>query len=57
MMTKPTTTAILVLFLALSIGQSAAAQVSKKELKSISTPDSVETSIGTLKFFTRNRPV
>jgi hypothetical protein len=51
MMSKPTTTAILVLFLALSIGQFAAAQVSKEELKSISTPDSVQTPIGTLKFF------
>ena len=39
------------LTLMLSIGQYAAAQVSKDELKSISTPDSVETSLGELKFF------
>ncbi len=45
------TTAIFVPFLALSIGQFAAAQVSQEELKSISTPDSVQTPIGTLKFF------
>ncbi len=32
-------------------GQFAAAEVSKKELKSISTPASVKTPIGTLKFF------
>jgi hypothetical protein len=37
--------------LALSMGQYAAAEVSKEELQSISTPDSVETPIGTLKFF------
>jgi hypothetical protein len=35
----------------LSIGQYAAAQVSKQELQSISTPDSVKTPIGELKFF------
>ena len=33
------------------MGQFAAAEVSKEELKSISTPDSVKTSIGELKFF------
>jgi hypothetical protein len=33
------------------MGQYAAAEVSKEELKSISTPDSVKTSIGELKFF------
>jgi hypothetical protein len=32
-------------------GQFAAADVSKEELKSISTPDKVKTSIGELKFF------
>jgi len=32
-------------------GQFAAADVSKKELKSISTPDKVKTSLGVLKFF------
>jgi hypothetical protein len=32
-------------------GQYAAAEVSKQELKSISTPDKVKTSIGELKFF------
>lgn len=36
---------------ALSMGQIASAQVSEEELKSIQTPDTVETSIGTLKFF------
>jgi len=34
-----------------STGQYAAAEVSKEERKSISTPDSVKTSIGTLEFF------
>jgi hypothetical protein len=42
---------IIAFALVLSMGQFAAAEVSKEELKSISTPDSVETSIGTLKFF------
>jgi len=36
---------------ALLIGQFAAAEVSKEELKSISTPDKVTTPIGELKFF------
>jgi hypothetical protein len=43
--------AIVALVSALSIGQYAAAEVSKQELKSISTPDKVRTSIGELKFF------
>jgi hypothetical protein len=34
-----------------SIGQLASAEVPARELRSISTPDSVETPIGTLKFF------
>jgi hypothetical protein len=42
---------LLALALTLLAGQYAAAEVSKEELKSISTPDSVKTSIGTLKFF------
>jgi len=46
-----TKTVLLALVLMLSIGQFAAAQVSKEELKSISTPDSVETSLGELNFF------
>ena len=33
------------------MSQLATAQVSEEELKSIQTPDTVETSIGTLKFF------
>ena len=44
--------AVLMAFaLVLSMGQFAAAQVSKEELQSISTPDKVKTSIGELKFF------
>ena len=50
-MAKPTITATLALALVLSMGQFAAAQVSKEELESISTPDSVMTPIGELKFF------
>lgn len=46
-----TKAAILALALALSMGQYAGAQVSEEELQSISTPDSVETPIGELKFF------
>ncbi len=48
---QKTTATILSLAFLLSIGQFAAAQVSKEELKSISTPDKVKTSLGTLKFF------
>ena len=48
---QKTTATILSLALLLSIGQFAAAQVSKEELKSISTPDKVKTSLGTLRFF------
>ncbi len=49
---KKCTIATIVAFVAvLSIGQYAAAQVSKEELQSISTPDKVETSIGKLHFF------
>ena len=50
-MTNLTTTGILTLALVLSMGQLAAAEVSKEELKSISTPDKVNTSLGELKFF------
>jgi hypothetical protein len=50
-MTETTRAAILALALMLSTGQYAVAEVSKQELKSISTPDSVKTSIGELKFF------
>ena len=50
-MTEPTRAALLALALILSTGQLAAAEVSKEELKSISTPDKVKTSIGELKFF------
>ena len=50
-MTNLTTAGILTLALVLSMGQLAAAEVSKEELKSISTPDKVKTSIGELKFF------
>jgi hypothetical protein len=50
-MTRPSRTVLLALALVLSTGQYAAAEVSKEELKSISTPDSVKTSIGELKFF------
>jgi len=50
-MNKPTMTAILSLVLVLPMGQLAAAEVSKEELKSISTPDKVNTSLGELKFF------
>ena len=48
---QKTTATILSLAFLLSVGQFAAAQVSKEELKSISTPDRVKTSLGTLKFF------
>jgi hypothetical protein len=51
MMKKYTITVIVALALALPMGQYAAADVSKAELESISTPDSVKTSIGELKFF------
>ena len=44
-------TTVALLTATLIAGQTASAQVSEKELKSIQTPDSVETSIGTLKFF------
>jgi hypothetical protein len=50
-MNKYTVAGLLAFALALSMGQFAVAEVSKEELKSISTPDSVETPIGTLKFF------
>ncbi len=50
-MTKPSRTVLLALALMLSTGQFAAAEVSKEELQSISTPDKVNTSIGELKFF------
>jgi hypothetical protein len=50
-MKTSTTAAILTSALVLSVGQFADAQVSQEELQSISTPTSVETSIGTLKFF------
>jgi hypothetical protein len=44
---KKYTIAVIIAFVsALSIGQYAAAEVSKDELKSISTPDSVNTSLG-----------
>jgi hypothetical protein len=49
---KQLTTLAIIAFLSTFLtGQLAVAEVSKEELKSISTPDSVETSIGTLKFF------
>ncbi|MBW1756592.1 MAG: DUF1254 domain-containing protein [Deltaproteobacteria bacterium] len=48
---KIVTLAIVAVVSLLSIGQFAAADVSKKELKSISTPASVKTPLGTLKFF------
>jgi len=44
-------TVIIAFALVLCMGQYAAAEVSKEELKSISTPDKVKTSIGELKFF------
>jgi len=44
-------TAFFALALLLSSGSPAMGQVSKEELQSISTPDSVKTSIGELKFF------
>jgi len=50
-MKKYTMAVIIALALVLQMGQYAAAQVSKEELKSISTPDKVNTSIGELKFF------
>jgi hypothetical protein len=46
-----TTAAIIGVALILFMAQLAAAQVSKEELRSISTPDKVRTSIGELKFF------
>ena len=49
-MKKYTIATIVAFVSALSIGQFAAAEVSKEELKSISTPDKVNTSIGELKF-------
>ena len=49
---KPTTTtAMIALAAALSVGPLATAQVSESELRSISTPESIETSIGLLEFF------
>ena len=48
---KKATAAILAFAFLVSIGQFASAQVSEEELKSISTPDKVKTSIGELKFF------
>ncbi len=48
---KPVTLAIVAVVSVLSIGQFAAADVSKEELESISTPDKVKTSLGVLKFF------
>ena len=48
---KLTTLSIIVFVSALLTGQFAAAEVSKEELKSISTPDKVNTSLGELKFF------
>ena len=42
--------AIVAFALVLSTGQYAAAEVSKEELASISTPDKVQTPIGELKF-------
>jgi hypothetical protein len=50
-MKKLVTLAMVASVSVLSMGQYTAAQVSDEELKSISTPDSVETSIGELKFF------
>ncbi len=50
-MKKYTITSIIALALVLSMGQFAAAEVTKEELKSISTPDKVKTSLGELKFF------
>ena len=50
-MKKYTIAAIIAFALVLSMGQYAAAEVSKEELKSISTPDKVNTSLGELKFF------
>jgi hypothetical protein len=50
-MKKSTVTPIVAVALVFSMGQFAAAQVSKEELQSISTPDKVKTSIGELKFF------
>jgi hypothetical protein len=48
-MTKPARTALLTAALILLTGQYAAAEVIKKELKSINTPDSVKTPIGEMK--------
>ncbi len=50
-MKKYTIAVIIGLALFLQMGQFATAQVSKEELKSISTPDKVKTSLGELKFF------
>jgi hypothetical protein len=49
-MKKYTLAVMITIVSALSTGQYAAADVSKAELESISTPDSVKTSIGELKF-------
>ena len=48
---KLTTLAIIAFISTLLTGQFAAAEVSKEELRSISTPDKVNTSLGELKFF------
>ena len=50
-MKKYTIATIIAFALVFCMGQYAAAEVSKEELKSISTPDTVKTSIGKLKFF------
>lgn len=49
--TKSATQVLSTIAVMLAMAVPAAAQVSKKELKSISTPDKVKTSIGELKFF------
>ena len=48
---RPLSFAVVAVFAILSLSTSASAQVSKAELESISIPNSVETPIGTLKFF------
>ena len=48
---KPVTLAMVAFVSGLSMGQPAAADVSNKELKSISTPNRVKTSLGQLNFF------
>ncbi len=50
-MKKYTIATMVAVALILSMGQFAAAEVSKEELQSISTPDKVKTSLGELKFF------